>query len=223
MRKGARCQTQAWLTLEPICASVHCIFFFPYNHLVIRHLDVDFGCGSLFGETEDTNKTTVLALRYWHFIWGNFCCWMKTMLISKQKEGNVWNMKAEYHTSGLSTVCFRDPLACACLPPILLLQLFSQIPSLLSVSPSSPWPLCVPRETTNLLAPPFSVSDEQLTPSALGGDLVWVKCWLFSYIFNRLNWQLVSGLMSPHDCVSSLLAWLPVSKYPQDALGSQKV
>ncbi|XP_010848732.1 PREDICTED: uncharacterized protein LOC104996249 isoform X2 [Bison bison bison] len=32
-------------------------------HLVIRHLDVDFGCGSLFGETEDTNKTTVLALR----------------------------------------------------------------------------------------------------------------------------------------------------------------
>jgi len=39
-------------------------FFFPYNHLVIRHLDVDFGCGSLFGETEDTNKTTVLALRY---------------------------------------------------------------------------------------------------------------------------------------------------------------
>lgn len=28
MRKWARCQTQVWLTLEPICASVHCIFFF---------------------------------------------------------------------------------------------------------------------------------------------------------------------------------------------------
>ena len=91
-------------------SSLYFFFFFPYNHLVIRHLlDVDFGCGLLFGETEDTNKTTVLALRYWHFIWGNFCCWMKTMLISKQKEGSVWNMKVEYHTSGISTVCFQRP------------------------------------------------------------------------------------------------------------------
>lgn len=50
-----------------------------------------------------------------------------------------------------------------------------------------------------------------------------MKCWLFSYTFNGLSWQLVSRLMSPNDCVSSLLAWLPVSKYPQDALGTQKV
>lgn len=111
MRKGARCQTQVWLTLEPICASVHCIFFFfSYNHLVIRHLlDVDFGYGSLFGEIEGTNRATVLALRYWHFIWGSFCCWMKTVLISKQKEGNAWNMKAGYHTDDISTVCFQRP------------------------------------------------------------------------------------------------------------------
>lgn len=66
MRKGARCQTQVWLTLEPICASVHCIFFFSDNHLVIRYLlDVGFGYGSLFGEIEGTNRATVLALRYW--------------------------------------------------------------------------------------------------------------------------------------------------------------
>lgn len=219
MRKGARCQTQVWLTLKPICCSLFFFFSSSYNRLVIRHLlDVDFGYGSFFGEIEDTNRTAVLALRYWHFI----CCWMKTVLISKQKEGNVWNMKAKYHTSGISAVCFQR-LPCLRVSPSHSSALaLSQTPALVSASLSSPWPLVSPGKplTSWLLV---LVSDEQLTPTARGGDLVWVKCWLFSYIFNRLNWQLVSGLMSPHDCVSSLLAWLPVSKYPQDAFGSQKV
>lgn len=67
-----------------------------------------------------------------------------------------------------------------------------------------------------------SVANSQLAPRALGSDLVGVKCWLFSYVFNRRSWQLVSRLMSPNDCVNSLLALLPVSKYPQDAPGTQE-
>lgn len=76
---------------------------------------------------------------------------------------------------------------------------------------------------TSWLLSSRSVVNSPLTSTVLGGDLVWGKCWLFSYISNRLSWQLVSRLMSPNDCVNSLLAWLPASKYPQDALGIQKV
>lgn len=42
-------------------------------------------------------------------------------------------------------------------------------------------------------------------------------------MFNRLSWQRVSRLMSSRDCVNFLLLWLPAGRYPQGALGSQKV
>lgn len=42
-------------------------------------------------------------------------------------------------------------------------------------------------------------------------------------MFNRLSWQPVRRLMSSRDCVKSLPVWLPTGRYPQGALGSQKV